>query len=139
MRVILDTGVFYHPEALDMLRWYAAPVVVPVVVYAERRRQLAKANADLGEFDQLLDEMGVTLEAMGPTEATRFTSTLVDDRVWTRLARDSFIAGHVGPEDRLFTTNPRDFLELGLPETQVIEVPAWRARQQKKARVKKTP
>lgn len=137
MRVILDTGVFFHPEALDMLRWYAAPVIVPVVVYAERRRQLAKAKADLDEFDRLLDEMGVTLEALGPAEAIRHTSQLVDDRVWTRLARDAFIAGHVGPDDRLFTTNPRDFLDLGVPEDQVIQVPAWRVRQQRKASASK--
>ncbi len=116
-----------------MLRWYAAPVVVPVVVYAERRRQLAKAKAALDDFDRLLDEIGVTLEALGPDEAIRFTSELVDDRKWTRLARDAFIAGHVGPDDRLFTTNPRDFIELGVPETQVIEVPAWRAREREKS------
>lgn len=45
-----------------------------------------------------------------------------DDADWERLNRHAFIAGHVGPDDELWATNPRDFLTLGVPEEQVVAV-----------------
>ena len=128
MRIILDTGVFFYPEALAMMRWYAAPIIVPSVVFAERARQLARIGVHEEALREKLDTFGATIEALGPAEATRFATRITDDKKWARLARDAFIAGHVRDDDRLFTTNVADFVEVGVPESQILEVPAWRQR-----------
>lgn len=129
MRIILNTGVFFHPEALAMLKWYAAPVVVPAVVYAERCRQIKRGGGDVDRFARLLESFGATIEPLDAEAASRYTLEMTDDERWARLARDALIAGHVRPGDRLFTTNMRDFVEVGVPVKQIVEIPSWRTRE----------
>lgn len=132
MRIVLDTGVFYHPEALGMMPWYEPPVIVPSIVFAERSRQLAKRGADPDEFAALLQSIGATVEPLDADAAIRFTQHIHDDGKWKRLARDAMIAGHVREGDRLFTTNPRDFIEVGVSPRQIVEIPAWAERVRKR-------
>lgn len=120
VRIVLDTGVFFRPAALRALATVPNEVVVPAVAFAERARQLTKRGVALARFEGLLEEMGFRVEPFGPEEALRFAAGLVDDARWRSLARDAMIAGHLRPSDVLWTTDPKDFLELGVPPAQVV-------------------
>lgn len=120
MRTVLDTGVLFRPTALQALKQQAADVVVPAVAYAERLRQFAARGASRAELDDYLARMRFRVEPFGPEEAARYVPGMMDDAAWQRLARDAMIAGHVGPNDRLWTTNPKDFLALGVPKDQIV-------------------
>lgn len=39
------------------------------------------------------------------------------------LDRDAMIASHMREDDALSTTNPRDFLALGVPRDRIVRVP----------------
>lgn len=120
MRAILDTSALFRPAALADLARQAADMVLPAVAYAERLRQVSLRGQRKQEFDAFLVEMGVRIEPFGPDEAARFVPGLVDGPTWERLARDAMIAGHLGPGDLLWTTNPKDFLVLGVPKDQIM-------------------
>lgn len=98
---------------------------MPAVVFLERSRQLARegrmAPAKYLEF--VRGSLWI-LEPFGAEEALRARAHAMDDRAWKRLARDAMVAGHVRAGDRLWTANPRDFVELGLSEAQVVDVHA---------------
>ncbi|MEA3201026.1 MAG: hypothetical protein QOE90_2454 [Thermoplasmata archaeon] len=118
MRIVLDTGVFFRPAVLrELAAAEDADVVVPAVVLAERRRQLALAGRRPEELLEILEGNGFAIEPLGRDEAMRVP--LADDARWRRHARDALIASHVGPVDVLWTTNPRDFLAFGLAPAQV--------------------
>lgn len=126
MRVILDTGLFFQPEKLRQLRDDDCDVIVPAVVYQERLRQLRRRGSDEGDLARLLAYLQFDVEAFSVTEAHRRIVRVgqLSDAQWTRLARDAVIAGHVRPDDQLWTTNGKDFVELGVPAEQVVHVPA---------------
>lgn len=123
VRVILDTGVFFKPLALRRLADLPHPVVVPAVAFAERARQLAKRGVSADDFLSLLDRLDFSVEPFGPEEALRYAPRLGDDGEWRRLARDAMIAGHLRDQDVLWTTDPSDFLRLGVPADRVVAVP----------------
>lgn len=120
MSIILDTGVLWRPQALDRLQGQRAPLVLPSVALAERARQYRKKGWPVDRLLQDLDDNGISIETLGPLEALRRAPSVLDDVRWQRHCRDALIAGHIGPDDMLWTTNPRDFLELGVPPDQVV-------------------
>jgi len=124
IRVILDTGVFYHPEALRQAARVEANLIVPSVVFMERARQLRRDGRDVRAFATRLVEDGYTVEPFRAAHALRYAIPLGDDRLWRRHFRDAMIAGHVGEGDELWTTNPRDFEAVGLRREQLKVVPA---------------
>lgn len=117
MRVVLDTGAFYRRGTLGAFRGTDTEVVVPGVAFAERLRQLARDGRDIHHFLATLEEASFFVEAFGETEALRMVP--LDDATWALDARDAMIAAHVREGDVLWTTNPRDFLALGLKQAQV--------------------
>jgi predicted nucleic acid-binding protein len=123
MRIVLDTGVFYRPAAIHRLAASPDDVIVPTIVLAERIRQVVRDGFDPAAFRRVIDRCPFVVEPLGEEAATRWTARLADDERWHRLARDALIGGHVGNGDVLWTTNPRDFHDVGLPEDQVVEVP----------------
>lgn len=124
MRIVLDTGVFYHPDALRRAARAEAELVVPAVVFMERARQLQRSGGDVRAFALRLVEDGYVVEPFRPSHALRYAVPLVDDRLWRKHFRDAMIAGHVGPGDELWTTNRRDFEAIGVPHDQLRPVPA---------------
>lgn len=122
MRIVLDTGVFFRPDALRRLAKLPHHVVVPTVVLAERARHLAKAGRDPRELLEVLDTLAFHVEPLGAREALAIAPGLHDDATWKRSARDALIAGHVRGDDVLWTTNARDFVALGLAEDRVLAV-----------------
>lgn len=122
MKIVLDTNVFWNPKALQELSNRTEDVVVPAVVVAERARQLRRdRDRDAKAFVRQLEDMDFIIEPMGPSEAIRYTEHLAD-KAWKKHARDALIAGHVGPTDELWTSNVKDFVEVGVPESQIRKV-----------------
>ena len=124
VRIVLDTGVFFRPAALRALAQAPHRVVVPAVAFAERARQVGKRGVAPEALLDLLDRLDFRVEPFGVEEAQRYAPSLGDDGRWRALARDAMIAGHLGPRDVLWTTDPKAFLELGVPAEQVVAVPA---------------
>lgn len=122
VRLVLDTGVFFRPKALRQLTEIDEPVVVPATVYMERGRQLLARGVTQAEWDEALDLLNVLVEPFERQHASRFGMRIADDNLWRRLYRDAMIAGHVEAEDVLWTTNPKDFVALGLKPEQVVTV-----------------
>lgn len=122
MRVVLDTGAFFWPEALRRLSAGPEDVIVPAVVFTERCRQLTRDGRRLEEFFDLLAALQFEVEPFDKAEGLRFAIYVKDDRAWTRLARDALIAGHVREDDRLWTANARDFLTVGVPPEQIVDL-----------------
>ncbi len=122
MRIVLDTGVFYHPDALRQAARADAELVVPAVVFMERSRQLQRGGRDVRAFATLLVEGGYLIEPFRPSHALRYAVGMSDDRLWRIHFRDAMIAGHVAPEDELWTTNPKDFRAIGVPGECIRDV-----------------
>ena len=122
MRIVIDTGVLWYPETLMGLSEMTSDIVLPMVAYSERVRQLVNQGQEKRELDIRLAAVGIELEVFDASEAVRYASKVTDES-WERLARDSFIAGHIREDDIFWTTNPNDFLELGVPPHQVVAVP----------------
>lgn len=116
--------MFYRPQALRRLASLPHDVIVPAVVFTERARQLAKRGVPPAEFEERLASNAFDVEVYGPREATRFAPAVHDDEAWRRLARDAMIAGHVREADGdvLWTTDPSDFQDVGLPEDALMAV-----------------
>lgn len=126
MRVILDTGAFFRPKALLELNDADAPIVVPAVAYAERLRQITQHGQAEADFEHYLAMLGCTVEAFTARQARRFIPGLArqPQRLWERLARDAMIAGHLEPGDHLWTTNGKDFFDVGVPADQIVQLPS---------------
>jgi len=122
VRLVVDTGVLWRPLALKKLAESGLRVVVPAVVFAERARQVAKRGGTAAALREALGLLGFEVEALEPSMAARYAVTVLDDNDWRRLSRDALIAGHLQPDDRLWTTNPKDFAMIGVPLDQVIVV-----------------
>jgi predicted nucleic acid-binding protein len=122
MRIVIDTGVLFHPETLRSLARRREAAVLPAVAYAERVRQLRQQGRSLQEFNQFLSKFKVIVEPFGPVEAERYASRLPEED-WQDLIRDAFIAGHVEDGDQLWTTNPADFRRVGVPAERIVAVP----------------
>lgn len=124
VRIVLDTGVFYRPDALESLASLPHDVAVPAVAFTERARQLAKRGIGPDEFADRLAANEFSIEPYGREQAQRLAPAIHDGGAWRRLARDAMIAGHVrlSQGDVLWTTNPEDFLEVGLDEKHVMSV-----------------
>lgn len=123
MRIVIDTGVFFHAAALRALASQPHEIIVPAVVFAERARQRAKLGEEPSVLLDRLEEQHMRLEPFGPAEAIRYVPRITDDRTWEKLARDAMIAGHVGPGDVLWTANRKDFEAIGVPPEQIVDVP----------------
>lgn len=124
MREVLDTSAFFHGAQLARLRRPGWPVIVPAVAFTERARQLAVVGVPPETFLRYLSDNAFRVERHGRFEAVRRAVQIHDDARWKRLARDAMIAGHVRPGDRLWTTNPRDFIALGIPPEQIVDLSA---------------
>lgn len=124
MREILDTSIFFRPESIQRLKRSGRQVIVPAVAFTERARQLKKAGIPPERFLAYLAENEFEVESYGFAEAVARAVNVVDDDRWARLARDAMIAGHVRPGDRLWTTNPRDFIALGVHADQIVDLSA---------------
>ena len=122
MRLILDTGVLFHPAALRAIAQYSEPIILPAIAYAERIRQLRAAGRSTADFDALLVSSKIVVEAFDRESARRVPALGQD--LWNRASRDALIATHVHDEDLLWTTNPRDFRSVGVPEERLVPVPA---------------
>lgn len=122
LRDVLDTSTFFYPAALARLALRHYDVVVPAVAFAERTRQLARAGRGLDEFLDFLGRCHYLVEPFGREQALQSPIRLVEDARWRRLSRDAFIAAHVLEDDILWTANPRDFGELGVSSTQIVDV-----------------
>jgi predicted nucleic acid-binding protein len=121
MRIVLDTGILWDKPALERLRQESGPIVLPAVAFTERARQFVRQGRSVEELWRQLEEGGFEVEPFAAENGLRYAARL-DDARWGRLARDALIAGHVGPDDVLWTQNPKDFLALGLPSDQVVGV-----------------
>lgn len=122
VRLVIDTGVFFRREALERLKEVDVPIIVPATVYMERGRQLLARGVTQQAWDRTIRTRGFVVEPFSRQEAARFAMQIDDDHRWGRLYRDAMIAGHVGPEDVLWTMNPEDFLAVGLEADQVVGV-----------------
>lgn len=124
MRVILDTGVFFSPKALERLARLPHDVVIPAVVFTERARQLSKRGIEPSDFHARIEANDFHVEAFGMDEACRWAMSIHDDEEWRRLARDAMIAGHLDEEagDVLWTTNPSDFEQIGVDEDRIAAI-----------------
>jgi len=122
MRLVLDTGVFFRPQALEAAMQHDGDLVVPAVAYAERLRQVAGQGQR--HVDALRQRVRKFVEAFDAdvAEIRMPALTGLDRRTWHRLARDAFIASHVRPGDELWTTDPQDFMALGLAAEQIVAV-----------------
>lgn len=124
--MVLDTSALFYPAALRALD-PVRPVVVPSVVFLERARQLARQGRSTPpEYLALLRDGGWVVEPFGPAEAVRSPAHGLDEHRWRRLARNAMIAGHLLAGAEVWTANPRDFLELGVPAARVVDVDAMR-------------
>lgn len=122
MRILLDTGVLYHPRALDALVEDPRFSVLPAIALAERIRQIRRDGRDPEDLLELLEANRILIESFQKREA--FAGVLMlDDTAWARLARDAMIAAHLRDGDVLWTTNPRDFLALGVARDRIVRVP----------------
>lgn len=121
-RIVLDTGVLYRPAALRALASREEDAVLPAIAMAERVRQLVRDGRDVDEFRALLAAADIAPEALAPGAACETAARLTDERAWARLSRDAMVAAHVRPGDELWTTNAKDFIELGLPAGAVVDV-----------------
>lgn len=122
MRLVIDTGVLFHPAALRAIAKYNEDIVLPAIAYAERVRQLRAQGRSVDEFASWLEANGIGVEAFGRTQARRIG--IVEKVAWGRIAREAFIATPVETGDLLWTTNPRDFRAVGVAEEQIVPVPA---------------
>lgn len=122
MAVIVDTSALWSKEVLHRLR-DRDDVIVPSVVFMERARQIVTGGGRLESFVQYLRRSGWPVAPFEELEALRSVrlAHVAPDR-WRALFRDAMIAGHVGPHDQLWTFNPRDFLALGIPDRQVVDL-----------------
>jgi predicted nucleic acid-binding protein len=122
MRIVLDTGVFFRPDILEKAMASPADKVLPAVAYAERLRQVAlQGPAQMQRFRRLV---GYLVEPFQAAHADAFMPATAEltPAAWKRLERDALIAAHVRPGDELWTTDPQDFMELGLPAEQIVAV-----------------
>ncbi|MBW3582251.1 MAG: hypothetical protein KY455_04035 [Euryarchaeota archaeon] len=122
VRIVLDTGVLWRPGAMDQIAQMDVPLVLPAVAFMERARQVRRDGGDVARFRAWLERMHIGVEPFAESEAERIAVRLVDDRVWRRLVRDAMIAGHVRKDDLLYTTNPKDFVRVGLDPDRIVGV-----------------
>ena len=122
MRLILDTGVLFHPAALRAIAQYREPIILPAIAYAERIRQLRAAGRSTADFDTFLSKSNIVVEAFDRGSAQRVPA--IGQELWNKASRDVLIATHVHDDDLLWTTNPRDFRSVGVPEERLVPVPA---------------
>ena len=122
MRIIVDTGVLWHKDAVEALVESGEALILPAVVFMERAGQVARHGWDTAVFADRLRDTGFEIEPFGEAEAVRFAVHIGEADRWKRLSRDAMIAGHVRPGDRLWTTNAKDFLEIGVHPAQLMVV-----------------
>ncbi len=121
VRTILDTNVLWDRAALERILASADDVIVPAIVFTERARQLVReGRGTAATLGALLERLDFVIEPFAEQEGGRYAAGMVDDERWRRLARDAMIAGHVRPSDTLLTHNVRDFLDVGVPASQVV-------------------
>ncbi len=121
-RIVIDTGVLWRTEAMERLAHTYLPLVLPSVAYMERARQIRRDGGDVKRFRRWLSTMHIEIEPFTEDEADRLPIRIENDRLWKRLVRDAMIAGHVEQMDLLWTTNPKDFLAVGMDPDRIVGV-----------------
>jgi predicted nucleic acid-binding protein len=114
--------VLFHPDLLAQLSGRPETIVLPVVAYAERIRQYARNGVRPLNLRIELAACDIEIEPFFIEEADRYAPTQMDDAHWNAHARDVMIAGHVRSTDVLWTTNPKDFIAIGIPECQIYSI-----------------
>lgn len=122
MRILIDTGVLWLPDAMKKLSARDEDLVLPAFAYAERVRQLERTGRALAMFDDALDAARIVVEPFGRKQGHHLSRRAGDEAVWKRLAGDAMIASHLESGDVIWTTNPKDFRELGIPDEQIVVV-----------------
>ncbi len=124
MRIVLDTSALFYPKALESLA-AIQQVVLPAVAFLERARQLARQDRMKPlDYRRLIEKQGWGIEPFGADEAVQSPAHLLNDGSWKKLARDAMIASHVQKDDELWTANPKDFIKVGVPSRQIVDVAA---------------
>jgi len=101
--LVLDTDALWHRPLLDALVearacGFGTPqlrVVLPVVAFAERVRQLQRDSRPEAPWLAGLQRMGVEVESLDVSLAARMPAGARDDATWRVHARDFLIAAHV--------------------------------------------
>lgn len=119
MRIVLDTSVLWNPVALRRLAELEFDVVVPAIVFTERARQYRKRGWTIDSLWRQLRSNEFAVEAFGAEHGLRFAANVLDDRLWDRISRDALIAGHLEPDDILWTSNVEDFVSAGVRREQI--------------------
>lgn len=120
MRIILDTSVLWNKRLLNELATMPNEIIVPAVVFAERARQFRKNGFSVRDLQIILHANGFQIESLSAQMATKYCSEIIDDDDWKKLSRDSLIAGHIKNCDQLWTSNPKDFIKLGVDEANIL-------------------
>lgn len=128
MRIVLDTSALFYPRALAALRDLegAPEIVLPAIALMERARQLrSQGREGWLEMLRLAEASGWAVEPFGPAEVRQTVALAPLERSrWARVSRDAMLAGHLAPEDALWTAHPRDFVALGVPPERVVDAAA---------------
>lgn len=119
LRVILDTSVLWDRDVLAKARPAGWETILPAIAFTERARQVQEAGREAAELWTLLKSNEIIVEDFRVEHGMRIAARL-DKATWDRHARDALIAGHVGPDDVLWTKNPKDFLKVGLTKEQIV-------------------
>ena len=119
MRIVLDASSLLDEVALRDVAALPHDVIVPAVAFAEALQALSAAGVDLQAWRTALDRLGFEVEPLTAAEAARWAPS--QGTTWSaRQGRDAMVAAHLRHEDLLWTTRPLDYLELGVPATQII-------------------
>lgn len=133
-RFVIDTGALWSPTFLRQVAKGRYDLVLPSIAYTERARQMKRDGQDIRDLDRLLRALEIAVEDFTAEKGLRVAAKVTDDAKWERLSRDALIAGHLGREDVLVTTDPDDFLDLAVPLRQILDVPGRGRRARDRAR-----
>ncbi len=118
-RIVLDTSILWDPAVTRRAGLGQGSAILPSIALTERARQVIAAGRDVAELWAVLRANKIVVEDFGIEHGMRRAAKLPQS-VWDRHARDALIAGHVGPDDVLWTKNPKDFLKVGLAKEQIV-------------------
>jgi hypothetical protein len=119
LRIVIDIGVFFRREIWLELAEFDDDIVLPAVAFTERARQLSRQGINPRDFQIMLHMFDIEIEPFRAQEGL-LRAVTADDDWWKLNARDALIGGHVGPSDMLWTTNPKDFIKLGINPNQIV-------------------
>lgn len=119
MRIILDTGVLSRPDAIRDLAEQEHHLILPSLALAEHARFIDRAGHSLRDLLITLRMFEVEIEPLDVEQVHRLPRGAHEDHLWEAAGREALIASHLQDHDIVWTTNPDDFLALGLRPGQV--------------------